>query len=52
MTSIGSSFWRAGHLPDQKWGLVIGDQDLLVLKKFRGNRILSLRGFLELLDRR
>jgi putative PIN family toxin of toxin-antitoxin system len=30
---------------------VTGDEDLLVLKKFRGIRILSPRQFLELLDR-
>ena len=32
--------------------IVSGDDDLLVLKKFRGIRILSPRQFLELLDRR
>ena len=32
--------------------IVTGDDDLLVLKEFRGIRILSPRGFLELLDRR
>ena len=32
--------------------IVTGDEDLLVLKKFRGIRILSPRQFLELLDRR
>ena len=32
--------------------IVTGDADLLVLKKFRGIRILSPRQFLELLDRR
>ena len=32
--------------------IVTGDDDLLVLKKFREIRILSPRGFLELLDRR
>ena len=32
--------------------IVTGDEDLRVLKKFRGIRILSPRQFLELLDRR
>ena len=32
--------------------IVTGDDDLLVLKKFRGIRILSPRKFLEFLDRR
>ena len=32
--------------------IVTGDEDLLVLKKFRGIKILSPRQFLELLDRR
>jgi putative PIN family toxin of toxin-antitoxin system len=32
--------------------IVTGDDDLLVLKEFRGIRILSPRQFLELLDRR
>ena len=32
--------------------IVTGDDDLLVLKEFRGIRILSPRRFLELLDRR
>jgi len=32
--------------------IVTGDDDLLVLKQFRGIRILSPRQFLELLDRR
>jgi predicted nucleic acid-binding protein len=32
--------------------IVTGDNDLLVLKAFRGIRILSPRQFLELLDRR
>ena len=32
--------------------IVTGDEDLLVLKKFRGIRILSPRQFLELVDRR
>jgi uncharacterized protein len=32
--------------------IVTGDDDLLVLKEFRGIRILSPRKFLELLDRR
>ena len=32
--------------------IVSGDDDLLVLKKFRGIRILSPRQLLELLDRR
>ena len=32
--------------------IVIGDEDLLVLKEFRGIRILSPRQFLEILDRR
>ena len=32
--------------------IVTGDDDLLVLKTFRGIRILSPRQFLELLDRR
>lgn len=32
--------------------IVTGDDDLLVLKKFRGIQILSPRQFLELLDRR
>jgi predicted nucleic acid-binding protein len=32
--------------------IVTGDEDLLVLEKFRGIRILSPRQFLELLDRR
>jgi putative PIN family toxin of toxin-antitoxin system len=32
--------------------IVTGDDDLLVLKAFRGIRILSPRRFLELLDRR
>lgn len=32
--------------------IVTGDDDLLVLKKFRGIRILSPRQFLELLERR
>jgi putative PIN family toxin of toxin-antitoxin system len=31
--------------------IVTGDGDLLVLKKFRGTRILSPRQFLEILDR-
>jgi predicted nucleic acid-binding protein len=31
--------------------IVTGDEDLLVLKKFRGIEILSPRQFLELLDR-
>jgi putative PIN family toxin of toxin-antitoxin system len=31
--------------------IVTGDNDLLVLKEFRGTRILSPRKFLELLDR-
>ncbi len=31
--------------------IVTGDDDLLVLKKFRGTRILSPRQFLEILDR-
>jgi len=32
--------------------IVTGDEDLLVLKEFRGIRILSPRQFLEILDRR
>jgi predicted nucleic acid-binding protein len=32
--------------------IVTGDDDLLVLKEFRGIRILSPRQFLQLLDRR
>ena len=32
--------------------IVTGDEDLLVLKKFRGIEILSPRQFLQLLDRR